>query len=253
MVHSVGGWAALAGCMILGARRGKYKGGRVNPIPGHNLTLATLGALILWLGWFGFNPGSTMAADGEAIGRIAVVTNAAAAAGILGATIISWLVLGKPELSMILNGCLAGLVAITAPCDQVSVLSALIIGGVAGVLVVFSVIMFDKLRLDDPVGALSVHLVNGIWGTLAVGLFAAEKGLFLGGGGGQLWAQAVGVVAVGAFAFIGSLIFWFIVKAVFGLRVSPEEEMEGLDHGEHGNMCYPDFVQTSPHGHARAS
>ncbi|MDX1386895.1 MAG: hypothetical protein R3257_04840, partial [bacterium] len=151
VVHSVGGWAALAGCILLGSRKGKFKEGKVNPIPGHSLPLATLGAMILWLGWFGFNPGSTMAAAAGDIGRIAVVTNAAAAAGIVTSTIVSWWVLGKPELSMILNGCLAGLVAITAPCAFVSVGSALVIGGVGGVLVVFSVVTFDKLRLDDPV------------------------------------------------------------------------------------------------------
>lgn len=257
VVHSVGGWAALAGCIMLGARKGKYKDGKVNPIPGHSLPLATLGAMILWLGWFGFNPGSTMAADGAAIGRIAVVTNAAAAAGIITSIIVSWWVLGKPELSMILNGCLAGLVAITAPCAFVSVSSALIIGGIAGVLVVFAVIFFDKLRLDDPVGAFSVHLVNGIWGTLAVGLFSQDifspgttgDGLFFGGGAGLLGSQAIGVLAVGGFTLVAAFIFWGLIKAVMGLRVSEEEEREGLDFGEHGNMAYPDFTSTGPYGH----
>ncbi|MCP5467791.1 MAG: ammonium transporter [Deltaproteobacteria bacterium] len=260
VVHSVGGWAALAGCLLLGPRKGKYgKDGKINPIQGHSLNLATLGALILWLGWFGFNPGSTMAADGELIGRIAVVTNAAAAAGVISATAVAWIVLGKPDLSMILNGCLAGLVAITAPCAWVSVSSALIIGAIAGVFVVFSIIMFDKLKLDDPVGAFSVHLVNGIWGTLSLGLFAQKSfdpanmtdGLFFGGGAGLLGTQFIGVIAVGAFTFIGSFIFWGIIKAVMGIRVTEEEEIEGLDAGEHGNRAYPDFVLTTPHGHGR--
>lgn len=257
VVHSVGGWAALAGCILLGARKGKYRDGKVHPIPGHSLSLATLGALILWLGWFGFNPGSTMAASAADIGRIAVVTNAAAAAGVVTSTIIAWWILGKPDLSMILNGCLAGLVAITAPCAFVSVNSALIIGGVAGILVVFAVIGFDKIRLDDPVGALSVHLVNGIWGTLALGLFAQDlispgttgDGLFFGGGAKLLGTQAVGVVAVGGFTLVGSFILWGIIKAIMGMRVSPEEEQEGLDYGEHGNIAYPDFVGTAPYGH----
>lgn len=258
VVHSVGGWAALAGCILLGARKNKFKEGRVSPIPGHSLPLATLGAFILWLGWFGFNPGSTMAAAAADIGRIAVVTNSAAAAGIITSTIVSWWVLGKPELSMILNGCLAGLVAITAPCAFVSVGSALVIGGVAGVLVVFSVVSFDKMRLDDPVGALSVHLVNGIWGTLALGLFAQAHfmpdttgdGLFFGGGAKLLGAQAIGVLAVGAFTLVASFIIWGIIKAIMGMRVSEEEEQEGLDYGEHGNMSWPDFVGTAPYGHS---
>lgn len=257
VVHSVGGWAALAGCILLGARKGKYKDGKVSPIPGHSLPLATLGAMILWLGWFGFNPGSTMAAAAGDIGRIAVVTNAAAAAGIISSIVVSWWVLGKPELSMILNGCLAGLVAITAPCAFVSVGSALIIGAIAGVLVVFSVVFFDKIHLDDPVGALSVHLVNGIWGTLALGLFAQDvfspgttgDGLFFGGGASLLGAQAIGVLAVGGFTLVLSFIFWGIIKAVMGLRVSEEEEREGLDYGEHGNMSYPDFTTSGPYGH----
>jgi Amt family ammonium transporter len=256
VVHSVGGWAALAGVMLLGARKGKFVDGKIHPIPGHNMTSATLGALILWLGWFGFNPGSTMAAIGADIGRIAVVTNAGASAGLLSATLIAWWVLGKPDLSMIINGCLAGLVAVTAPCAYISVGSALIIGAVAGVLVVFAVIGFDKLRLDDPVGALSVHLVNGVWGTLAVGLFAQDmftpnttgNGLLFGGGAKLLGTQAIGALAVGGFTLVASLILWGIIKLVAGLRVTAEEEQEGLDYGEHGNIAYPDFVGTSPYG-----
>lgn len=247
VVHSTGGWAALAGVIVLGPRLGKYtKAGKVNPIPGHNLPLATLGALILWLGWFGFNPGSTMAADAEAIARIALMTNLAAAAATLSATATAWWLLGKPDLSMILNGTLAGLVAITAPCAFVSGPSSLVIGIVAGVLVVLAVIMFDKLLLDDPVGALSVHLVNGVFGTLAVGLFAEDRfspgttgdGLFFGGGFSLLGSQLIGVIGVGVFVFVASFIAWYVIKLVIGLRVSEEEETMGLDIGEHGGEAY---------------
>lgn len=251
VVHSVGGWAALAGVLVLGARYGKYRtDGSVNPIFGHNMTTATLGALVLWFGWFGFNPGSTMGVgDGTAIAHIAVTTNTAAAMAILSSTIVSWLIQKKPDLSMILNGALAGLVAITAPCAFVSVGSSIVIGLIAGVLVVLAVLMFDKLQIDDPVGALSVHLVNGIWGTLAVGLFAVDKitgtatgnGLFYGGGLKLLGAQAIGVLAVGAFTFILALVCWYVIKLVLGLRVSREEEISGLDIGEHGAKAYPDF------------
>lgn len=258
VVHSVGGWAALAGVIVLGPRLGKYtKDGKVHPIPGHNMTSVFLGVFILWLGWFGFNPGSTMGlGDGSLIAHVFVTTNMAAAAGAIAAMGTAWLMLGKPDLTMIANGCLAGLVAITAPCAFVSVPASLVIGIVAGVLVVLAVIGFDKVKLDDPVGALSVHLVNGIWGTLAVGLFAkdaiqpgtAGNGLFNGGGATLLVNQLIGVVTVGAFTFIGSLIVWGILKATLGIRVEPEEEIEGLDVGEHGNEAYPDFVVTQPAG-----
>jgi Amt family ammonium transporter len=242
VVHSVGGWAALAGGILLGARTGKYRSdGRIQPIPGHNMALATLGTLILWLGWFGFNPGSTMAADPGAIASIALNTNMAGAAGCLAATATAWIALGKPDLSMILNGTLAGLVAITAPCASVSVPSSIVIGLVAGVLVVGAVLFFDRIRIDDPVGALSVHLVNGIWGTLAVGLFDAKSGLLFGGGIAQTIAQIKGIVAVGAFTFAASFAMWFILKTTFGIRVSVEEEREGLDKGEHGMEAYLGF------------
>jgi len=251
VVHSVGGWAALAGVLMLGARYGKYRpDGSVKPIFGHSMSMVMLGGLVLWFGWFGFNPGSTMGVgDGSAIAHIAVTTNIAAAMAILSSTIVSWLLQKKPDLSMIINGALAGLVAITAPCAFVGVGSAAIIGLIAGVLVVFAVLMFDKLKIDDPVGALSVHLVNGIWGTLAVGLFAVDKitgtatgnGLFFGGGFKLLGAQAVGVVAVGAFTFFAALLVWFLIKQALGLRVSREEEIAGLDLGEHGTKAYPDF------------
>jgi ammonium transporter, Amt family len=259
VVHSVGGWAALAGIIVLGPRIGKYsKDGKVLPIPGHSLALATIGVFVLWFGWFGFNPGSTMAADAAAIGRIAVATNTAAAAAAIAASVTAWLLLGKPDLSMMLNGALAGLVAITAGCAFVSVPSSLIIGLIAGFLVVVSVLFFDKIKIDDPVGATSVHLVCGIFGTLAVGLFAQEhftpnttgNGLFFGGGAGLLIKQLVGVVGVGAFVFITSLIFWNLIKATIGIRVSAEEELEGLDVGEHGNVAYPDFVTVTARGTA---
>ncbi len=255
VVHSVGGWAALAGILMLGPRIGKYNSeGRVTPIPGHSMTSATIGVFVLWLGWFGFNPGSTMAADPSAIAHICVTTNTAAAAASISALIAAIVLLGKPDLSMILNGCLAGLVAITAPCAWVSVGSSLVIGLIAGVLVVVAVLFFDRLRLDDPVGALSVHLVNGVWGTLSIGLFAdaaaapvsgPANGLFFGGGFGQLWAQTVGVVTVGAYTLGIGLVAFAIIKAAMGLRVTPEEEVEGLDMGEHGNEAYPDFQLVS--------
>lgn len=257
VVHSVGGWAALTGAMVLGPRIGKYsKEGRPLPLPGHSLALATIGVFVLWFGWFGFNPGSTMAADAGAIGRIAVATNTAAAAAAIAASLTAWMLLGKPDLSMILNGALAGLVAITAPCAFVSIPSSLIIGLIAGVLVVLSVLFFDKIKIDDPVGATSVHLVCGVFGTICVGLFAQDhftpnttgNGLFFGGGAGLLMAQVAGVVGVGAFVFIVSLIFWKIIAATLGIRVSADEEIEGLDIGEHGNVAYPDFVTAGARG-----
>jgi Amt family ammonium transporter len=259
VVHSVGGWAALMGAIVLGPRLGKYtKDGKVVPIAGHNIALATLGVFVLWFGWFGFNPGSTMAADAGAIGRIAVATNTAAAAAAIAASITAWLLLGKPDLTMILNGALAGLVAITAPCAFVSIPSSLVIGLMAGVLVVLAVLFFDKVKVDDPVGAISVHLVCGIFGTICVGLFAQAEftpnttgdGLLFGGGAGLLMAQFAGVIGVGIFVSMVSLIFWKIIKATIGIRVSPEEEIEGLDVGEHGNVAYPDFVTVTARGAA---
>jgi ammonium transporter, Amt family len=256
VVHSVGGWSALAGVILLGPRVGKYKpDGSARPIFGHNMSIATMGVFVLWFGWFGFNPGSTMAMNPPAIAHIAVTTNTAAAAAALGATIVSALMLKKPDLSMILNGALAGLVAITASCAYVSVPSSIVIGTVAGGIVVFAVLMFDKLRLDDPVGALSVHLVNGVFGTLAVGLFAEKSvaaaigtdsallrnGLLHGGGAAQLGTQAFGALAVGAFTFGAALLVWSLIKVTMGIRVSKEEEMRGLDIGEHGMEAYAGF------------
>ena len=265
-VHSVGGWAALTGALILGPRIGKYgSDGKVHALPGHNMTAAFIGCLVLWFGWFGFNPGSTfgVAADGGRLAaQVAVNTNSAAAAATLTATLTAWLLLGKPDIGMTLNGCLAGLVGITASAAFTNMGCSLIIGAIAGVLVVLSVLFFDRMRVDDPVGATSVHLVCGIFGTLCVGLFTTgdltgttantpfgfaavggpAAGLFFGGGTKQLIAQIVGVLAVGAYVVPVSAICWLIIKAVVGLRVAPQEEIEGLDIGEHGNEAYHGFV-----------
>lgn len=251
VVHSVGGWAALAGVIVLGPRVGKYtKDGKINPIPGHNMSLAVIGLFVLWLGWFGFNPGSTMAADAGAISHIVMTTNTAAVIAALTATAASWIIVGKPDLGMTVNGVLAGLVAITGSCAYVDVTASLIIGAISGVLVVLAVMLFDKLRLDDPVGALAVHLCNGIFGTLAVGLFAQDgitgvstgNGLFYGGGFKLLGTQLIGVVCVGGFVFLSSLAVWYLIKVTLGVRVSVKEEIEGLDIHEHGNMAYPEFA-----------
>jgi Amt family ammonium transporter len=249
VVHSVGGWAGLAGIIVLGPRLGRYKAdGTVVPVPGHSMPLATLGTLILWLGWFGFNPGSTMAADANAIAHIAMTTNIAAAVGAIAASATAWIMIGKPDITMALNGCLAGLVAITAPCAWVTAGGAFWIGLVGGVLAVVAVPLWDKAKLDDPVGALSVHLVNGVWGTLSLGLFAAAPyaggdaqpglGLFYGGDATQLLAQLQGVGAVGAFTFFVCLALWYVLKLTMGVRVTAEEEMEGLDVHEIGVEAY---------------
>ncbi|NJN76726.1 MAG: ammonium transporter [Synechococcaceae cyanobacterium RL_1_2] len=246
LVHSVGGWAALVGAYILGPRKGKYtEDGSVRAIPGHNMSIATLGCLILWIGWFGFNPGSQLAADAGPIAHIAVTTNMAAAAGACAATTTSWLKDGKPDLSMIINGILAGLVAVTAGCDGVSIWGAFWIGLMAGVIVVFSVGFFDKIKIDDPVGATSVHLVCGVFGTLMVGIFAQDTGLLYGGGLKQLIAQIVGVLSVGGFTVAFSFILWLILQNTIGIRVTEKEEFEGLDIGEHGMEAYSGFVKES--------
>lgn len=242
IVHSVGGWGALAGALLLGPRLGKYtKDGRVHAIPGSNLPLATIGVFLLWLGWFGFNGGSVLSADPTLVSLTLVTTCLAASAGGLAAMFTSWGMSGKPDLSMALNGILAGLVGITAGADQMAMWSSLIIGAIAGVIVVYAVLAFDRFKIDDPVGAISVHLVCGIWGTLAVGLFGEMAGLE------QLWYQFVGIVAYGVFAFGAALILFGALKATMGIRVTPEEEMEGLDWSEHGMQAYPDF-QTSAAG-----
>lgn len=246
-VHSVGGWCALTGIILLGPRIGKYRpDGSQRAILGHSIPLATLGGFILWLGWFGFNPGSQLAMDAN-VPRIALTTALASCTGIVGAMITSWISGGKPDLSMIINGCLAGLVAITAPCAVVSPVGSLIIGFIAGIIVVFAVYTFDKLHIDDPVGALSVHLVNGVWGTLAVGLFAVpqyfngKSGLLYGGGFAQLGTQLIGVLAVAVTVLASSFSLWAVIKAIFGLRVSREEEIGGLDVGEMGLEGYNGF------------
>lgn len=252
VVHSVGGWAALAGALILGPRIGKYgKDGKVNAIPGHNMSLAVIGLFVLWLGWFGFNPGSTMSFQNPSdVMHILMTTNTAAIAAILTSTITSWIFIGKPDLGMTINGCLAGLVGITGSCAYVSISASLIIGAIAGVIVVFAVIFFDRIKVDDPVGATSVHLGCGVFGTICVGLFAKEgvttlstqNGLFYGGGFKLLGIQLLGIIAVGVFVFAASLLVWFIIKKTIGIRVSREEEIAGLDIGEHGNIAYPDFA-----------
>jgi Amt family ammonium transporter len=252
VVHSVGGWAALTGAMLLGPRLGKYgKDGKPRAIPGHNMSLATIGLFVLWLGWFGFNPGSTMSMQEPAdVVHILVTTNTAAIAAVLTSTAVSWIFIGKPDLGMTINGCLAGLVGITGACAYVSVASSLVIGAIAGVIVVFAVILFDRAKIDDPVGATSVHLVCGVFGTICVGLFAKEgvttlstvNGLFYGGGASLLGVQILGVIAVGIFVFLVSGAVWLFIKKTMGMRVSATEELEGLDIGEHGNTAYPDFA-----------
>jgi Amt family ammonium transporter len=239
LVHSVGGWAALAGAIMVGARRGKYVGGSVRPIPGHNMPLATIGVFLLWLGWFGFNGGSVLSADPAATSLTLMTTCIAAAAGGLSAMYTSWIFAKKPDLSMGLNGILAGLVGITAGADQMGLHSALCIGVIAGCIVYFSVIFFDKVKVDDPVGAISVHLVCGMWGTLAVGIFGAKAGI------GQLLIQILGIVSYGVVCAVAAFLFFGLINAVMGLRVSEEEEVEGLDQGEHGMPAYNDFVAAS--------
>ena len=252
VVHSLGGWGALSGALILGPRIGKYgKDGKAKAIPGHNMSLAVIGLFVLWLGWFGFNPGSTMSFQNPSdVMYILVTTNTSAIAAVLTSTITSWLYLGKPDLGMTINGCLAGLVGITGSCAYVSVESSLLIGAIAGVLVVFAVVFFDKMKIDDPVGATSVHLCCGVFGTLCVGLFAQEgvtslsvrNGLFFGGGLGLLGTQFVGILAVGVFSFATTSLVWLLLKRTIGIRVSKKEEIAGLDIGEHGNLAYPDFA-----------
>jgi ammonium transporter, Amt family len=264
VVHAMGGWSALVGAIFLGPRIGKYNSdGTVNAIPAHNMGIATLGCLILWLGWFGFNPGSTMGVgNGNALVHIALATNTGAAFGGLAATFVSWFYLGKPDLSMVINGLLAGLVSVTAPCAFISLPSAAIIGTIGGVLVVFAVGFFDKLKIDDPVGATSVHLVCGVWGTIALGLFSqADKfgstgpkpGLLFGGGFEQLLPQVIGTLAVAAFTAIVTSILWMALKATMGIRVNEEEELMGLDISEHSMEAYAGFVKETSEIHSRFS
>jgi Amt family ammonium transporter len=260
VVHSVGGWAALAGVIVLGPRIGKYSpDGKVKPILGHNMTSAALGTLILWLGWFGFNPGSFMGVgDGSGLAHVLLATNIAAAMGALAATATSWILLKKPDLGMILNGTLAGLVAITAPCAFVTLGASALIGAIGGALVVMSVLFFDKIKIDDPVGATSVHLICGIFGTLATGFFydyeIAKNVAGLSGDvvdpakwsiGSQIMVQIKGVLTVGGFTFVASLVLWYVLKLAGGIRVSRDEEIMGLDVGEHGNEAYADFQEVN--------
>jgi Amt family ammonium transporter len=241
VVHSVGGWAALAGAAVIGPRIGKYNG-KSNAIPGHNMVLGALGVFILWLGWFGFNPGSTLAASGDnvfSIAHIFITTNLSAASGAIVTMFVTWKRYGKPDLSLTLNGALAGLVAITAGTDIVSPVGAVLIGSMAGVVLVFGIELIDRiLKVDDPVGAIAVHGINGAFGTLMVGLFATEGGLFYGGGWSLLGVQAIGVAAVGLWAFGGAYILFIVLKKTVGLRVSRKEEEEGLDIHEHGQSSY---------------
>ena len=244
VVHSVGAWIGLAGAIVIGPRIGKYtKDGKAKAIPGQNLALGALGVFILWFGWFGFNPGSQLAAAGSenagAIAHIFITTNLAAAAGAVSAMLVTWWKYKRPGLSLTLNGALAGLVAITAGCDVVSPGGAVIIGILAGILLVFGVAFIDKvLKVDDPVGAVSVHGLNGALGTIAVGLFSTQNGLFYGGGAAQLGSQLVGVLAVAVWAMgLGFLVF-FVLKKTIGVRVSKRIEEEGLDIYEHGESAY---------------
>jgi ammonium transporter, Amt family len=259
VVHSVGGWAALMGAIFLGPRLGKYQEGETYALPGHNMSIATLGCLILWLGWFGFNPGSTMALQPNTIAHIALTTNISAAFGGIIATIVSWLYLGKPDLTVIINGILAALVGITGSCAWVNLPNAAIIGSVTGCLVVFAVTLFDHLKIDDPVGAISVHLVGGIWGTLAVGLFAEGdntglykigplEGILVGGNFTQLGIQLLGIISVAGITVFLTSLFWSILKFTLGIRVSPQEELSGLDIGEHGMEAYSGFLKETRSG-----
>ena len=250
-VHSVGGWAALMGAVVLGPRMGKYnRDGSTNAIPGHNIMMATLGVFILWFCWFGFNPGSSLESSGY-IGHIAMATNLSACAGALVAMFLTWKKYGKPDVSMTLNGILAGLVAITAGCHIVLLYGAIAIGAVGGILVVYGCEILDqKLHVDDPVGAVGVHCLNGVWGTLAVGLFACNTpasegtlGLFFGGGTALLITQLIGVIIVAVWVCSMSFIMFTLIKKTVGLRVTPQEELAGLDLGEHGSEAYPDFLK----------
>jgi len=233
LVHSVGGWAALAGVIVLGPRIGKYVNGSVKPIMGHNLPLVAIGVFLLWFGWFGFNGGSVLSAEPEAVSYVFVTTSLSAAAGVLSAILLSWVIQRKPDLTMALNGSLAGLVGVTAGADVVGILDSVFIGLISGVIVVVGVSFFDRLKLDDPVGALSVHLLCGIWGTLAVGIFSPETA--------GLGIQLIGVAAYGAVSFVAAFLIFLLLKVTIGIRVSEEEELSGLDIGEHGMEAYNGF------------
>lgn len=236
LVHSVGGWGALVGAFLLGPRIGKYTKSGMKPIPGHSLPLAAIGVFMLWFGWYGFNGGSVLSADPGLVSLVFVTTSLAAAAGVVGAIFISWIMFKKPDLSMALNGALAGLVGITAGADVISPMNSVIVGFIAGLIVVLAVVSFDKIRIDDPVGAISVHLVCGIWGTLAVGIFSADHSFMV---------QLLGVAAYGVFTLVCAFALFMIIKVTMGLRVEEEEELKGLDLSEHGMESYPDFQPSS--------
>jgi len=251
IVHSVGAWAGLVGAYLLGPRIGKFVNGRVQAMPGHNMAIATLGALILWIGWYGFNPGSQLAMD-QWVPYVAVTTTLAAAGGAIGATVITTIKSGKPDLTMIINGMLAGLVSGTAGCGNLTMSGAWLAGLVGGGIVVYSVAALDSLRIDDPVGAFSVHGVCGIWGTVVVGLWGydiqgtgAGLGLFTGGGVGQLWIQIVGCIAYAVWTVVTCYVTWKVIGAAFGgIRVTEEQEKIGLDITEHGIEAYPDYAMS---------
>jgi Amt family ammonium transporter len=236
IVHSVGGWAALVGAFLLGPRIGKYTPTGMKAIPGHNLPMATMGVFLLWFGWFGFNGGSVLSASPGLVSKVFVTTSLAASAGAMGALIASYWKFKTYDITMVLNGILAGLVGITAGADQMGVTDSIIIGFIGGILVVLAVVLFDKIKIDDPVGAISVHLVGGIWGTLAVGLFGNLAGW------GQLYSQLLGIAAVGLFCFATSWVIFFTLKKTVGIRVPEKEEIEGLDINEHSMRAYPDFA-----------
>jgi len=262
VVHYQGALAGLAGALLLGPRIGKYVDGKPQPIPGHNMAFTTLGVVILWFGWFGFNPGSTLSVDFGGVGFFAYValnTNLAAAAGVFGAVVTSWLVIKKPDLSMMLNGAIAALVAITAACAFVAPWAAILIGFVAGVIVVLGSLLVEKIGIDDPVGALAAHGMSGMWGTLALGFLTVPKlaenldtgkgGLFYGGGFHQLGIQGLGLLAVGAFTFTASFLVLWLMKVTVGIRTEPEVETLGLDVSEHGMWGYPEFYIPVPGGY----
>ena len=258
VVHSVGGWAALVAAIMVGARRGKFNAdGSANALPGHSMPLGFLGVMVLWIGWYGFNAGSTLGLSGgfaDLAARVAVTTTLSAGAGGASAMLISWLRYGKSDFSLTLNGILGGLVGITAGCATVEPWAAVVIGVIAGAVIVYGVALLERLRIDDPVGAVPVHLFNGIWGTLAVGLFTAQDhlgpnygdsdayGLLLGGGFEQFGYQLIGVIAVAVWTIVTAAILFAIIRATVGLRVSEAEEETGLDVGEHGMEAYPEFT-----------
>ena len=236
IVHTVGGWAALVGAFLLGPRIGKYTPTGMKAIPGHNIPMATMGVFLLWFGWFGFNGGSVLSADPGTVSRVFVTTSLAASAGAIGALLTSYIKFKTYDITMVLNGILAGLVGITAGADKMGVMDSIYIGAIGGVLVVLAVIAFDKLKIDDPVGAIAVHLIGGIWGTLAVGIFGDLAGL------NQLISQLIGIAAVGTFCFGSSWLIFFTLKRTVGIRVDEKEEVEGLDINEHQMRAYPDFA-----------